>query len=110
IDIADRRRLAVLGEMLELGDRARTAHLEVGDYLAAKGVDIIITFGHWGRLIARGAVRSGVSLSSVYHVSSKRQAIDLLQQLIENGDTLLVKGSRGNQMEEIVQALIQEEK
>ena len=93
------RRVAVLGDMLELGEISRAAHLEVGA-LAARGTDCLITFGEGGALIAQGAKEAG--LNQVHHCSSKQEAAALLREYCRGGDTVLFKASRGMAFEEIL--------
>jgi UDP-N-acetylmuramoyl-tripeptide--D-alanyl-D-alanine ligase len=96
------RRVAVLGDMLELGAMEEEGHAKVGRYAAA-ATDLLVTVGEGARLIARAARSAGLAL--VWEVGSNAQAIDLLAGTLQAGDTVLVKGSRGMAMEEIVAAL-----
>jgi len=96
------RRVAVLGDMLELGPMEEQGHAEVGRY-AAEATDLLLTVGDRARLIARAARSAG--LAPVWEVDSNGEAIDLLARTLQAGDTVLVKGSRGMTMEEIVAAL-----
>ncbi|MGC9359650.1 MAG: UDP-N-acetylmuramoyl-tripeptide--D-alanyl-D-alanine ligase, partial [Anaerolineae bacterium] len=96
------RRVAVLGDMLELGPMEEEGHAQVGRY-AAEATDLLVTVGDLARLIAQAARSAG--LASVWEVGSNAEAIDLLEGTLQAGDTVLVKGSRGMTMEEIVAAL-----
>lgn len=93
------RRVAVLGDMLELGAISDQAHLEIGA-LAARGVDCLITCGAGGALIAKGASDAG--LSQVHHCADKQEAAALLRAYCRGGDTVLFKASRGMAFEEIL--------
>jgi UDP-N-acetylmuramoyl-tripeptide--D-alanyl-D-alanine ligase len=104
-----RRKIAVLGDMYELGAYEAEAHKVVGRR-AGTVADLLVTVGLLGRLIAAEAVKSGMPAGSVFAVDSNVEAIELLLSLIEpapQGDLILVKGSRGLAMEEIVTALQQ---
>jgi UDP-N-acetylmuramoyl-tripeptide--D-alanyl-D-alanine ligase len=101
------RRIAVLGDMYELGAYSDEAHKLVGRR-ARDVVDLLVTVGRLGRIIGEEAVKAGMTESSVHAVESNAEAVDLLLALLEpasSGDLILVKGSRGLAMEGIVTAL-----
>lgn len=98
------RRIAVLGDMLELGDYEREAHREVGAMCASR-VEHLITVGSRARWIAESAREAGLAASNITEVETNQEALDLLKTLLREGDVVLVKGSRGMAMEEIVHAL-----
>jgi len=102
------RRIAVLGDMLELGDWSARAHNETGAQAAKKSLDYIITVGKEASNIASGAVNAGFDPNRATEFSSNSEAIDYLRKLVQYGDAILVKGSRGMKMEEIVHALTEE--
>ena len=90
------RRVAVLGEMLELGDGAVALHQEVGATAAASRVDLLLTVGGAPAMaLADAAVAAGMPRDRVRHVVTSDEAADLAAHLIEPGDLVLVKGSRG---------------
>lgn len=99
------RKIAVLGDMLELGDMSKQLHFEVGNSAAQLGVDILITVGELAKFIADGAIKFNKRIIN-YSFSSNEMAFDCLKNLIHNGDTVLVKGSRGMHMEEISQKIV----
>jgi UDP-N-acetylmuramoyl-tripeptide--D-alanyl-D-alanine ligase len=98
------RRLAVLGDMLELGDYAPVAHRDVGAHVPGRA-DVLITVGDLGREIARAAREAGVPPASVHECESAEDAVSLLLHLLRPGDTLLVKASHGMHLERVVEAL-----
>ncbi len=98
------RKIAVLGDMYELGDYAEQGHRQVGRR-ARDVADRLITVGELGRIIAQEARAVGLGAEAVQAAATNKEAIALLRDLLEPGDVVLVKGSRGVQMEEIVQAL-----
>ena len=98
------RKLAVLGDMLELGDRSEEAHEATGRAAAGSGVDVLVTVGERARRIAAGAREAGAKLE-IASFDGTREAARFLTSRLQAGDALLVKGSRGMHMEEIVQAL-----
>jgi UDP-N-acetylmuramoyl-tripeptide--D-alanyl-D-alanine ligase len=97
-----RRRVAVLGDMRELGHIEEAAHREVGT-LAAQCVDVLVTVGERGRFIAAGAREAG--FAAVYEVQGTEAAVPVVRSVIAPGDCVLVKGSRAMAMEAIVSAL-----
>jgi UDP-N-acetylmuramoyl-tripeptide--D-alanyl-D-alanine ligase len=98
------RKIAVLGDMLELGGHEREGHEKVG-MRALEVADILITVGPRGRMIGQTALRWGMDADSVKMVDTNDQAVALLEQVVSEGDVILVKGSRGMAMEEIVGSL-----
>ncbi len=98
------RKVAVLGDMLELGDYARAGHLEVGRR-AGEVVSELICVGELGRLIGEGARQSGLAAAHIHAAADNAAAVTLVRSLSAPGDVILVKGSRGLAMEEIVRAL-----
>jgi len=98
------RRVAVLGDMLELGEYEEQGHRLVGAR-AAQVVDLLVAVGRRARWIAEEAVRAGLPASAVVHHDDSPAAVEHLRQLIQEGDVVLIKGSRGMQMDHIVSAL-----
>ncbi len=102
------RRIAVLGDMLELGEWSVQSHLETGRQAADKKLDYIVAVGSSASFIAEGAIAAGFASERVAAFQSNAEAVEYLQKILQSGDAILVKGSRGMKMEEIVQALINE--
>jgi UDP-N-acetylmuramoyl-tripeptide--D-alanyl-D-alanine ligase len=96
---APARRVAVLGDMLELGPGAARFHREIGAYAAEQGVDLLVTVGP----LAAG-MRAGFS-GETHCVEDARAAAELLGSELRDGDTVLVKGSRGVGLEHVGEAL-----
>ena len=95
------RRIAVLGDMRELGSYTEEGHKVVG-IRAAAVADILVTVGELGRIIGQEAQASGFSPERLHVVADAEQAIDRLQELIQPDDLVLVKGSRAVGMDRIV--------
>jgi UDP-N-acetylmuramoyl-tripeptide--D-alanyl-D-alanine ligase len=102
----DGRKVAVLGDMYELGRFEEEGHKIVGRR-ARDVADVLVTVGELGRIIGQEALAVGLAAETVHQVETKAEAIDLLRALVRDGDKILVKGSRGMAMEEIVSALVQ---
>ena len=100
----DARRIAVLGDMRELGDHTEIGHRKVGQR-AADVVAKLVTVGPLARLIADEALNAGMTPSNVAQVDDNTGAVTVLQGMVQRGDLVLVKGSRALHLEEIVTAL-----
>jgi UDP-N-acetylmuramoyl-tripeptide--D-alanyl-D-alanine ligase len=98
----DGRKIAVLGDMLELGSFEEEGHRKVGRR-AVEVVEILITVGKRGRIIGQEAINCG--MDKVFIFDEKDEAISFLRRIVSPGDFILIKGSRGMKMEEMVSAL-----
>jgi len=98
------RRIAVLGDMLELGETAAELHRQIG-LAAARRVDMLILLGSLAKATAAGARQGGMTPQAVWVVASHAEAVRLLEDVLHPGDRVLVKGSRGMTMEKSCQAL-----
>jgi UDP-N-acetylmuramoyl-tripeptide--D-alanyl-D-alanine ligase len=97
-------RVAVLGDMFELGEAEQGGHEEVG-CRAALVADMIVCVGERSKTTARAARECGAKAGSVIHVMTNAEAVEVLREVVVAKSVILVKGSRGMQMEEIVAAL-----
>lgn len=97
---ADGRRIAVLGQMGELGVESDRGHAEVGETAATLHIDELITVGELGAAIARAAQSAG--LEKVTSVATPEDAAELLTDIASAGDLVLVKGSRSARMEQVL--------
>ncbi|MBU0705136.1 MAG: UDP-N-acetylmuramoyl-tripeptide--D-alanyl-D-alanine ligase [Chloroflexi bacterium] len=104
LDELDGRKIAVLGDMLELGDYEREGHEKVG-FRTLEVADVLIAVGSLGRIIGETALRWGMPADCVYIVEENGEVVALLEEMVTGSDVILVKGSRALQMEEIVNAL-----
>ena len=98
------RRIAVLGEMLELGQSAEPLHRGMGSYLASRGIDVVIGIRGAARFIVDEAVKSGLSDSAAYFFEDPVEAGGLLRDVLRKGDAILFKGSRGVRVEKALEA------
>ncbi|MFD3402086.1 UDP-N-acetylmuramoyl-tripeptide--D-alanyl-D-alanine ligase [Kribbella sp. NPDC058693] len=96
--IIDGRRIAVLGEMLELGEESESEHHAVGEYAATRA-DVVVAVGEGARAIAHGAGAQAEALPD------NTTAIDWLRRTLAPGDVVLVKASRESHLDEIAAAL-----
>ena len=104
LDELDGRKIAVLGDMLELGGYEREGHEKVG-MRALEVADVLITLGPRGHIIGETALRWGMPADHVHILEENAEVVTLLEQMVTGDDVILVKGSRAMRMEEIVNAL-----
>ena len=96
------RRIAVLGDMKELGDYSRTAHTECGRAAAECGIDVLLAYGDEAKGYVEGA---GSGVSTVLHFDDKQALCRKLCEMRQEGDAILVKASRAMKMEEVIAAI-----
>ena len=103
---ADGRRVAVLGEMRELGSRGRELHRHSGLMAAKCGLDLLVSVGGPDAIaLADGAVDGGLNPEQVHHVTTSDEAGPLTASLLQTSDLVVVKGSRGVQTDLVVEYL-----
>jgi UDP-N-acetylmuramoyl-tripeptide--D-alanyl-D-alanine ligase len=100
------RRVLVMGDMLELGRMEGALHREAGKRAASAGVKLLFAVGALSRAAAESARRAGVP--EVHHHADSAKAAESVAEYLEDGDLIVVKGSRGMTMERVVQALLAE--
>ncbi len=105
-DLPAKRKIAVLGDMLELGEYSMEAHGRVGR-IAAQVVDFLFTVGKGGKIIAEAAVKKGFSKKRIKSFDSADEAVDEVEKAIKKGDIILVKGSHAMELEKIAEAIKQ---
>jgi UDP-N-acetylmuramoyl-tripeptide--D-alanyl-D-alanine ligase len=93
------RKIAVLGEMLELGCMSETLHRELGSYVARAGVNVLVGIRGAAATLVNEARRAGMPESNVYFFEDPDSAGDFLRGWVQPGDAILFKGSRGTQVE-----------
>jgi UDP-N-acetylmuramoyl-tripeptide--D-alanyl-D-alanine ligase len=98
-DTPARRRIAVLGEMLELGRWAEPLHRDIGSYAAEQGIDVLVGIRGAACYTLDAATRAGLRAGAAYFFEDPAQAGRMLRQLAEPGDAILFKGSRGVHVE-----------
>jgi len=102
---AKRKKIAVLGDMLELGPNADQLHEEVGEFLARQGIDQLVACGVLGRSLSRGARQAGLDSSRILEVPDARAAAAAVKKVVKPGDVVLIKASRGMKLELVADAL-----
>jgi len=101
-----RRRIAVLGEMLELGDAAEWLHRQAGRCVAESGIDALVAVRGAARFMAEEAVSAGMPTHSVHFFERPEDAGGFVRQLAQPGDAVLFKGSRGVQIERALEKVL----
>ncbi|PIR47996.1 hypothetical protein COV06_01185 [Candidatus Uhrbacteria bacterium CG10_big_fil_rev_8_21_14_0_10_50_16] len=105
---AGAQRIAVVGDMLELGRYSEQAHKDVGKHVATLPIDLFVTVGEHARDAARAALEQGMAQTQVYTYANSVDAGRFLQERMKRGDAILVKGSQGIRTEKIVKELMAE--
>jgi UDP-N-acetylmuramoyl-tripeptide--D-alanyl-D-alanine ligase len=97
-------RIAVLGDMLELGKESKELHRSIGAMVPEMNFDLLVTVGEQAKNYVKGAEEKG--MKNAMHFDSVQEVIEFLTDVVSKGDVLLVKGSRGMKMEQVVDALL----
>lgn len=97
------RRVAVLGDMKELGEISEEAHRQVGNYAADNGIDVLLTYGEMSRFICEEGKARGIPVCESF--LDKKALSDYLISLVKDGDAVLFKASRAMKLEEVIEAL-----
>jgi UDP-N-acetylmuramoyl-tripeptide--D-alanyl-D-alanine ligase len=103
-ELPAKRKVAVLGDMLEIGEFAMSAHEEVGQ-MANKVANLLITIGPRAKFIAEGAKNAGFMKKNIWSFDTADEAKATVQEFIKKGDLILVKGSRAMQLEIIIEEI-----
>ena len=104
-DIKAKRKVAVIGDMLELGKFTDSEHKEVGKHLSVVA-DIIVSVGHRAKFVLVGAEDEGFTKKNMYSFDNSFSAGEFLQGLIKKGDLVLLKGSQGIRMERALELVM----
>ena len=99
------RRIAVLGDMLELGETGPALHEKIGSAVSNANIHVLIALGPNARYIAQGARQAGMECRRIHHAQSQQEVLDALDKIAQPRDVILFKGSRGMAMERLVEAL-----
>ncbi len=106
-EIEAKRKIIILGDMLELGKFTEEEHRFLGESIVSVA-DILITVGPRAKFINEGAEEKGFKKENIYYFSEVNQIGDFLKDFIENGDILLIKGSQGVRLEKAVEAIMKD--
>ena len=101
-----KKKIAVLGDMLELGEYSDEFHESVGRLVYENNIDVLLTVGKLSKKIAQGAINSGMKEENVYNVEKNDKAIEILKDLIKKDSAVLIKASNSMNFIEIYNSLI----
>ncbi len=104
-NLKEGRKMAVLGDMLELGRYTMEAHRKIGR-LAARAVDILITVGTRAKFIQEEALKNGLTQKTAFAFENLNDAAEKLKKMMKKGDVILIKGSQSIRMEKIVKQIM----
>lgn len=99
-----KRKIAVLGDMLELGEYAKELHEKVGEEIAKNKIDILITVGKEAKNIAQKAYELGTD--NIYSYNTIEEAVQMLKTILTSEDTVLIKASNGMKFDKIVEQIM----
>ena len=99
------RKIAVLGDMLELGKHTTLAHSQIGK-IAKESADILMVIGPRAEIIGQGAREAGFEAEKIFEFSNSNEAGEFIKTFVQKNDLLLVKGSQGMRMERIVEKIL----
>lgn len=105
LSIMKGRKIAVLADMLELGEIAQPAHKKIGRLAKEFGIDFLFATGNFRYDVMQGALDAGMAAEKIYETDDRGLLAKELISMMQQGDTILVKGSRGMKMEEIIKRL-----
>jgi len=101
-----KRKIAVLGDMLELGDQTESGHREVGKKVFSEKINIFIAVGRRMHYAVEQLIALGFPRANILQFDNPKTAAEQLYQIVQKGDFILVKGSQGMRMEKIVEKII----
>ena len=101
------RKIAVLGDMLELGEYSKQLHEKVGEVVVANKIDILICIGEDSKNIAQKAEEKGMDKQNIYQFSSNQEAVEFLKETTNENDVILLKASNGLNFTEICNAIVE---
>ena len=99
------RKIAILGDMLELGEFSKELHEKVGKVVDQNNIDILITVGKEAKNIANAAKNSGVEEKKIFEFNNNEEAIEKIKEIMKENDIILVKASNGMNFKEIVEEI-----
>ncbi len=105
-EMKGKRKIAVLGDMLELGKYTEEEHRNLGEEVSSIA-DILVTVGSRAKFIADSAIDNGFNVKNLYTFDSSRTAAKFLEGIVEKGDLVLVKGSQGVRLERVVEVIME---
>ena len=105
---AESRKVAILGDMFELGEGQEDMHANIGTYAVEKGIDVLVCVGELSQNMYDAAIKAQSNLNShikVYYMKNTQEVIDTIENYLEKDDAILVKASHGMGFAKVVEAL-----
>ena len=99
------RKVAILGDILEMGEFAKDAHYKIGEAVSENKVDVLLTAGENAKFIAQGA-----KIEEIYSFDTTDELVLNVSKFIKDNDTILIKASRGMHFEKVVDKITEENK
>jgi len=100
-----KRKIALLGDMLELGEYSKQIHEMVGEEVCKNNIDILLTVGEYSKYIASKSEEKGLSRENIFVCENNQEAINLLNKILKPNDIILVKASNGMKLGEVVEKI-----
>lgn len=94
----NKKKIVIIGSMLELGEYSKKAHEQIGQYFAEKKIDLVYTYGEEAKWVKKAAIEAGLTPSKVRHFSDRNEMHNLIKETIEPNSIILVKGSSSTEM------------
>ena len=107
-NIAKHRKVAIIGQMRELGDLREAEYEKVGQYVKKLGIDLFITYGFRTEEMGAAAKKAGFPAQNIHHFTDREKLHDLLKKLVRKNDTILVKGASKTNIFDTVKFLDQQ--
>ncbi len=105
-EFKDNRKIAVLGDMLELGDYSQELHEQVGKEVYQNKIDILMCSGEKAEYITKKAKEMGMSEENIYYFKNKEEMTNKLKEIMQQGDVILLKASNGMRFFDIVERMV----
>lgn len=107
-ELKNKRKIAVLGDMFELGDYAKQLHEEVGKEVCKNKIDLLFCTGENSKYIAKQAEVEGMEKNNIYYMKNKEEIIKKLKEIMQNEDVILIKASNGMKFYDLPEKIIEE--
>ena len=104
--MSGKRKIAILGDMLELGKFSKKLHCDLGCEIYSNNINILITVGVESKNIAESAIKKGMNTSNIYVLNNNEEVINLIKKIKQEGDCILIKASHGMNFKKIVDSLL----
>ena len=104
--VKNRRKVAILGDMLELGDYTEELHLKLGDVVVSNQIDVLITVGEYSKLIGKRAMELGMKREVIFTFDKESDSYSFLADYLDKDDIVLLKGSHGIKLFNLVDYLV----